>query len=77
VKRVINGVETEIFLDESDKECFINKKGDEVWLAETECLNCGGKIFGSHGGLSEKVPICDECQKTYKPIKRGNYKKGD
>lgn len=68
----IDGKPIKTFVNKDNKEVFLDKDGTEKWITSIECLNCGEKIHGTYGGISETIPLCYSCRKTYKPIKRGN-----
>ena len=40
---------------------------------KTDCINCGDSIIGTVGQLINNVPLCNNCRKTRKKVKRGNF----
>jgi len=41
-------------------------------ITTVKCLNCGEEIPGTIGELINIAPICEECRKTRKKVKRGS-----
>lgn len=50
-------------------ESWVDEQG--MFKGTADCINCGDTIYGTAGGLSSTVPICDACEATRKPVKRG------
>jgi len=43
----------------------------EPMIVSVNCLICGDEISGTVGELINIAPICEECRKTRKKVKRG------
>jgi len=49
-----------------------NAKGQDLFALD--CIICGRQMEGTAVKLSERLPICDECEKKRKTVKRGRRK---
>lgn len=47
------------------------KETIKPYIFKCKCIICGREIEGTAGKLAESVPICEDCMKTRKKVKRG------
>lgn len=48
----------------------LKKSNLELPKFEVHCINCGRIIIGTAGELINKVPLCGDCRKKRKKVKR-------